>query len=44
MADDERDIGTVFGMFSCRNFKESVEQARRELREGMDENIEELGR
>lgn len=44
LTDQQRDLDRAFGALSGTGYRKGVEQARRELREGMDENIQELGR
>lgn len=44
LTDQQRDLDRAFGALSGTGYRKSVEQARSELRKGMDENIEELGR
>lgn len=43
LTDQERDLDRAFGALAGTGFHEGVEQARRELRDGMEENIEEMG-
>lgn len=43
LTDQERDLDRAFGALAGTDFGRGVEQAQRELREGMDEDIEEMG-
>lgn len=44
LTDQQRDLDRAFGALSGTGYRKGVEQVQRELREGMDENIEEMGR
>lgn len=42
LTNQERDLDRAFGALAGTDFRAGVKQARRELREGMEEDIEEM--